>query len=255
MSKIIYLDSVTAKEQTYRNYTEEFTDILVNFFNSINKKFIIYLINYLFSNTIKTTSELNFELNNEFINSTDINLDKNNFSINFSIKNELNAKYSFQIQNDLHKPFTITLLRYLKKKPSNFKKDIIINIPDARIIKFNNINLTTNVYNYIIQMFNHTLTYKIPILKYYEKEQSYIEYNKLFILIPFNIFTLQEEMIKIRKSTPEKTRIKTNILKTSLENSNYINDLYSRKIITFDDYTILNNFIKDLSIYLQNRFI
>jgi len=255
LSKIIFLDSVVAKEQSRINYTEEFTKLITNFLNSINKKFIIYLINYLFNNKLSITNELNFELNNNLTNSTDIDLHQNNLSITFSVKNEPNIKYSLQIQKDLLEPFTITLLRYLNIEPKNLTKDIVVNIPDARIVKFNTIKLTTDSYNYVIQMFNHTFTYKLPIFKFYKKDYEYIEENNLFILIPFIVFSLQEDMLKLRKTNIEKSNVKEKMLKLTLDNTKYISELYSRKVISFKDYSIFSNFINKLSTYLQNRFI
>lgn len=255
MSKIIYLDSVIAKEQNHINYTDEFTKLLINYLNSINKKFIIYLINYLFNKTISITNTLNFDLNNRLTNSTDINLHQNNLSIDFSIKKEPNIKYSLQVQKDLLEPFTITLLRYLKTENKNSNKDIIVNIPDARIVKFNNIKLTSDFYNYVIQMFNHTFTYKLPIFKCYEKDINYIKENSLFILIPFSIFFLQEDMMKLRKTNIEKSNLKEKILKITIDNSTYFNELYEQKIITTKDYNVFISFISELSTYLQDRFV
>lgn len=239
MSKIIYL-----YDQNNSSSNDKIYDILLNFFKSISTNLIIIFFNYFFNDSLNTNDSI--EMNSKALNKNRyIPLNYFLSSINFTINNE--TLYSLEIDTSAKNNFSLYLLKYNK---IHEEKKYFITLPETKIIELENNISTPEKYSYNVKLYNHTLSYDIPIYKLSNIKLDFIKENKLYILFPLTLFNSYNTIITSSKIGSNTENIRKQVLKLSQDSYKNIRKLnIYNKYFTKKDYCILKDTIGEIIDY------
>ncbi|MBE6047326.1 MAG: hypothetical protein E7213_02780 [Clostridium sp.] len=240
MNKIIYLynqNNVSSQDKLY--------DIILSFFKSIETTLVIIFLNYFFNDSLNT---------NDTIEINEKNLSKNNYipldyslsSISFTVNDEY--IYSIEIQDKAKNNFSFHLLKY-KKIPE--EANYFINLPESKIIEFEDNIYTSDKFRYNVKLYNHTLSYDIPVYKFFKKDLDFIKSNNLYILFPFiSLFSDYSKIINASKIGSKNETFKNEILKIGANAYKDIKKIASYSdVFTKRDYCIIKDTIAEIIDY------
>lgn len=239
MSKVIYLydqNNSVSKDKIY--------EILLNFFKSISTNLIIIFFNYFFNDSLSTNDSI--EINSKTLNINNyIPLDYSLSSINFTINNE--TLYSLEIDSSAKNNFSLHLLKY---KKINKDENYFINLPETKILELENNTSTPEKYSYKVKLYNHLLSYDVPIYKLHNINLDFIKDNNLYILFPFSLFNSYNKITNSSKIGSNTENLQKEVLKLSeisyknIRKLNAYNSSFTKK-----DYCILKDTIGEIIDY------
>lgn len=242
LSKVIYLynqDHLSAKDKVY--------SIILNFFKSIGTNLIIHFFNYFFDDSMDTNDCVD-------INSIKITKDKNSYiPIDYShpsISFLINGKFLFSIEilNNVKNNFTLYLLKYNIK--NNSEHSYNVNLPEVRILEFENKYTSLDKYDYVINIYNHTLSYEIPVFKFFNYNFDFLKDNKLYILCPFSLFTIYNKITNISKIGFNPSNLKNEVLSLSRNTYKNLKNIYTcSNSLNKNDYLVIKNTIGEIVDY------
>lgn len=239
MSKIIYL-----YDQNNSASNDKIYDILLNFFKSISTNLIIIFLNYFFNDSLNTNDSI--KINSKALNKNNyIPLNYSLSSINFTINNE--TVYSLEIDSSNKNNFSLYLLKY---KKINEGENYFINLPETKIIELENNISTPEKYSYKVKLYNHILSYDVPVYKLSNINLDFIKENNLYILFPLTLFNSYNKITNSSKIGSNTENLRKEILKLSENSYKNIRKLnaYS-KSFTKKDYCILKDTIGEIIDY------
>lgn len=247
MSKVIYLYN-----QNNSCTDDNIYEIILNFFKSVSTNLIIIFFNYFFNDSLNTNDSIH--INNETLNknrNSYIPLDYSLPYVNFQINNDL--IYSIGILNKPKNNFSLHLLKYNK---NNCKEDYFINLPQAKILEFEDNLYTKDKLNYTVKLYNHTLSYEVPILKFSNLTSNFIKDNNLYILFPFTLFNIYHKIIHNSKIGSNTENLRKDIITFNertykdIKKLNQDNNSLSKK-----DYGIIKDTIGEIiDYYLESLY-
>ena len=184
-------------------------DEIVKSLFTVSKKVLITMMNNLFKeNFDDEMTEITFE-NNEFI-SDDYDIIRGDLFLKISKENKP-YHYHIELQTRNDSTMVIRMFEYGFKKAKELAKydgddpeEIVIFIPKQLVIFVEqNRNIKNELKMKLIFPNGQEIKYTVPVMKYWKYSDSDIMQNKIYPLLPLQVFKLRYKMEQIKKKHGE----------------------------------------------------
>ncbi|WP_304125511.1 hypothetical protein [Methanosphaera cuniculi] len=209
------------KSQKQKTEYIKLDEILKSLF-SVSNKVLLNMINTIFHENYSTKDTTITVGNNEFI-TPQYNVLKADLILELKSKKK-SQEYHIEFQTKNDKKMIIRMFEYgflyAKQKYGSRRKDgkIVFYMPKSIIMYIEENKNIPNQENMVIVLPDgQEVTFKVPVMKCWEYSTQKMIKNKLYPLLPLQLFNLRKELIKLNK---EKTKKRQNHKTNAKSNAN-----------------------------------
>lgn len=237
-------------------------DQILKLLFSTSDRVLLSMLNSIFDENLLLDNVKIRKSNNEFISYSleDIHGDIFFEIEDLGVEKSINFHIEFQIKND--NSMVIRMFEYgFKKSLESIESDdfgIVMTFPKQRVIFIEeNSSIKDSLEARIILPDGNEFKYTVPIMKYWEYNDEMLIENKMYPLIPLQIFLLRKEIAKAKRSNDiNKIKYFSNeILNLSWKIGSESTELLNKDIIEFEDYEKMLIAIKRLVEYFKDNYI
>ena len=239
-------------------------EILKSLF-TVSNKVLINMMNTLFHENYKIDETSITIVNNEFITSK---YDILRGDLFLELNSEKNQVYHIEFQTKNDKTMIIRMFEYdffkakenyQRRKSKENTEKIVFYMPKSIVmyIEENN-NISNHIDMEVVFPDEQEVIYKVPVMKCWEYSTQKMVKNKLYPLLPLQLFNLRKELIKLNK---EKTKNKDKItkqmkkvMKIAKQTTKEIAKLEENKEIKSEDMHTILLATSNLFQYLNNNY-
>lgn len=241
-------------------------EVLKSLFN-VSKKVLIEMMNSLFHENYDIDStEITFE-NNEFV-TDDYDIIRGDLFLKISNDNKP-YHYHIELQTKNDKTMVIRMFEYGFKKAKELSRcesdndssddETVIYIPKQLVMFIEeNRNIKDELKMKLVFPDGQIVNYKVPVLKCWEYDDKRFIEEKMYPLLPLQIFKLRYDMESIkRRSNGDKNKLKEAILNAKELAQTVANEsksLYDQEIIDGEDLHKILLAIGNLFEYLNDKY-
>lgn len=239
-------------------------EILKSLF-TVSNKVLLDMMNTLFHEDYKIEETLITVGNNEFITSK---YDVLRGDLFLELNSEKNQAYHIEFQTKNDKTMIIRMFEYdFFKAKENYQRnkekydtdEIIFYMPKSIVMYIEENNKISNQINMkIVFPDKQEVIYKVPVMKCWEYTTQEMVKEKLYPLLPLQLFKLRKNLIKLnREKQKNKDKINTQIMEvmeTARTTAEEITKLQENKKIKPEDMHTILLAIDNLFQYLNNNY-
>ena len=237
-------------------------DQILKLLFSTSDRVLLSMLNSIFDENLLLDKVKIRKSNNEFISYSleDIHGDIFFEIEDLGVEKSINFHIEFQTKND--NSMVIRMFEYgFKKSLESIESDdfgVVMTFPKQRVIFIEeNSCIKDSLEAIIILPDGNEFKYTVPIMKYWEYNDEMLIKNKMYPLIPLQIFLLRKEIAKAKRSNDiNKIKYFSNeILDLSWKIGSESTELLNKDVIEFEDYEKMLIAIKSLVEYFKDNYI
>ena len=239
-------------------------EILKSLF-TVSNKVLLNMMNTIFHEDHKIDETSITVVNNEFITSK---YDVLRGDLFLELNSEKNQVYHIEFQTKNDKTMIIRMFEYdffkakenyQRRKSKEGTEKIVFYMPKSIVMYIEeNRNISNQIDMEVVFPDEQEVTYKVPVMKCWKYTTQKMVKNKLYPLLPLQLFKLRKELIKLNK---EKTKNKDKIteqmqkvMQRAKQTAEEIAKLEENKEIKPEDMHTILLAINNLFQYLNNRY-
>lgn len=175
-------------------------------------KFILPLINEAFGEHYTGDETITFFPNEHFIAQEDDSDKKRIVDTNFSVIGVTEKHYHWEVQSTTDSKMLIRLFEYDAQialdQGESGTETLTVEFPHSAVLYLRSTSKTPDRYRYVIKTPGGTVEYDIPILKIKSYPLEEIFEKKLYLLLPFYIFTFEADFTKYETDSVKLAQLK-----------------------------------------------
>ncbi|SMB82640.1 conserved hypothetical protein (putative transposase or invertase) [Desulfonispora thiosulfatigenes DSM 11270] len=263
-SKHEFKENIPEKSKENDSSRVKLDEILKSLFG-VSKKVLIQMMNSLFKENFDVNmTDVTFE-NNEFI-SDEYDIIRGDLFLKLSSQGGKPYHYHIELQTTNDNSMIIRMFEYGFKKAKEVAKynndaETVIYIPRQLVIFIEqNSNIKDELKMRLIFPDGQDIRYTVPVMKYWEYDARTLINEKMYPLLPLQVFKLRYKMESLRKRDENKNN-KTNLRKAVLEakrEAEHIaleaKKLYEKDEINGDDLHKVLLAVGNLFEYLNDKY-
>lgn len=237
-------------------------DQILKLLFSTSDKVLLGMLNSIFNENLSIENVKIIKSNNEFITQNLEDVKGDIFYEVIDSNYEKNLKFHIEFQTLKDNSMAIRMFEYgfqkAKESKINDEDEVIITFPKQRVIYIEeNNNIKDNLKAKIILPDESEALYSIPVIKYWEYDDTMLIENKMYPLLPLQLFLLRKEIVKAIKGNNSIMRknISKRILDLTWQLGNISNKLFNENLLEYEDYEKMLISIKSLVEYFKDNYI